>query len=128
MSLEQFKKDLKKAEVTVIVRQNREGRIYGLSYIDQINKAVFNGSDLGKSYSAAAIIEAFQYKPTGNIPASIDKVSQKTTGASQIHNQLFARHPANGLLDELLNPLDANASLPNQFGPKKKKKRRKLNL
>jgi hypothetical protein len=128
MSLEQFKKDLKKVEVTVIVRQNREGRIYGLSYIDQVNKAIFNGSDLGKSYSAAAIIEALQYKPTGNVPAAIDKFSQKTTVASQIHNQLFARHPANGLLDELLNPLDPNASLPNQFGPKKKKKRRKLNL
>ncbi|MES2376668.1 MAG: relaxase/mobilization nuclease domain-containing protein [Bacteroidota bacterium] len=128
ISLEQFKNDLKKNDVTVIVRQNSEGRIYGLSYIDQVNKAIFNGSDLGKNYSAAAIIESLQYKPTGNIATSADNVVQKVTGALPNQDQPFIKQ-ANGLLDELLNPLDPNDTLPNQFGPKKKrKKRRKLNL
>jgi hypothetical protein len=129
ISLEQFKNDLKKNDVTVIVRQNSEGRIYGLSYIDQVNKAIFNGSDLGKNYSAGAIIESLQYKPTGTVATSADKVAQKATGASPNQDQLFIKQQANGLLDELLNPLDPNDTLPNQFGPKKKrKKRRKLNL
>jgi len=129
ISLEQFKNDLKKNDVTVIVRQNSEGRIYGLSYIDQVNKAIFNGSDLGKNYSAAAIIESLQYKPTGNVATSADNIAQKATGASPNQDQPFIKQQANGLLDELLNPLDPNDTLPNQFGPKKKrKKRRKLNL
>lgn len=127
ISLEQFKNDLKENNVTVIVRQNSEGRIYGLSYIDQVNKAIFNGSDLGKNYSAAAIIESLHYKPTGNVPA--DNVAPKATVASPNQDQLFIKQQANGLLDELLNPLDPNDTLPKQFGPKKKrKKRRKLNL
>lgn len=129
ISLEQFKNDLKKNDVTVIVRQNSEGRIYGLSYIDQVNKAIFNGSDLGKNYSAAAIIESLQYKPTGNVATSADNIVQKATSASPNQDQQFIKQQAKGLLDELLNPLDPNDTLPNQFGPKKKrKKRRKLNL
>jgi hypothetical protein len=129
ISLEQFKNDLKKNDVTVIVRQNSEGRIYGLSYIDQVNKAIFNGSDLGKNYSADAIIESLQYKPTGYAAKSADNIVQKATGALPNQDQPFIKQQANGLLDELLNPLDPYDTLPNQFGPKKKrKKRRKLNL
>ena len=128
ISLDQFKNELKKAEVTVIIRKNAEGRIYGISYIDSSNKTIFNGSDLGKSYSAAAIIEALQYKPTGNLTASIDKESVQISLPGSSNNQIFAA-PTAGLLEELLNPLDPNSALPNQFGPKKKrKKRRKLNL
>jgi len=43
------------ADIAPIFRENSEGRIYGLTFIDQRNKVVFKGSDLGKEYSAAAI-------------------------------------------------------------------------
>ncbi len=128
-SLDQFKNALQKADVTVIVRQNEEGRIYGLSYIDHPNKAIFNGSDLGKNYSAAAIIEALRYHSTGNLAVSIAAISQKQAVAKPGDHQLFTGAQTHGLLEELLNPLDINGSMPNQFGPKKKKKkRRNLNL
>jgi len=128
ISLEEFKSDLKKVDVTVIIRQNSDGRIYGISYIDNFNKAIFNGSDLGKNYSAAAIVEALQYKPTGNVSTAVDKASQRAIVMEPTHTQLFASHRTHGLLEELLNPFDPNTG-PNQFGPKKKKKKRKnLNL
>jgi hypothetical protein len=38
---------------------NEQGYIYGITYIDNNNKTVFNGSDLGKAYSAKAIFERF---------------------------------------------------------------------
>ena len=45
------------------------------------------------------------------------------------NTQFFTGHRSHGLLEELLNPIDPNATGPNQFGPKKKKKkRRNLNL
>ncbi|WP_439697464.1 relaxase/mobilization nuclease domain-containing protein [Mucilaginibacter sp. AW1-7] len=47
-----FQKALREKGVQCILRQNEEGRIYGVTFIDQKNKAVFNGSDLGKAYSA----------------------------------------------------------------------------
>ncbi|MDB5089903.1 MAG: hypothetical protein JWR09_3897, partial [Mucilaginibacter sp.] len=75
ISLEQFKNKLKESEVTVVIRENAEGRIYGISYMDKAHRAIFNGSDLGKNYSAAAIIEALQYKPNGNSLTSNDKKS-----------------------------------------------------
>jgi hypothetical protein len=129
ISLDQFKNELKKAEVAVVIRQNSDGRIYGVSYIDHLNKTIFNGSDLGKIYSAAAIIDALKYKPTGNVSATSEQVSGKT-GVSLLGNkQTTSGHVAHTLVDELLNPYDPYALLPNQFGPKKKKKkRRKLNL
>ena len=128
ISLTQFKNELKNDDVTVVVRQNDEGRVYGLSYIDNLNRAIFNGSDLGKHYSAAAIIEAMHYKPTSKIRMPVNKdfleVSQ-----NDIKSDRSYADPTPGLLEELLNPPDPNADLPGQFGPKKKKKkRRKLNL
>jgi hypothetical protein len=47
-----FQKALREQGVQCILRKNEEGRIYGVTFIDQKNKAVFNGSDLGKAYSA----------------------------------------------------------------------------
>lgn len=129
ISMEQFNSELKKVEVTAIIRQNGDGRIYGISFIDNANRAIFNGSDLGKNYSAAAITAALQYKPTGNVSTAVDKTSQKASVTESSNTPLFTGHRMHGLLEELLNPLDPNAALPNQFGPKKKKKkRRNLNL
>jgi hypothetical protein len=127
-SLEQFKDALKKEQVNVVVRQNVDGRIYGLSFIDRSDKVVFNGSDLGKAYSAGAVIDALQVKISGNESTSADRAFEKneniSPGIESVQNQGTGR----SLLDELLNPLDANQGMPSQFGPKKKKKRRKLNL
>jgi len=129
ISLEQFKNELKKANVLVVVRRNSEGRIYGLSYIDQVNKTIFNGSDLGKNYSAAAIIDSLQYKQAVHVAVPGDQITQKNTPASVNTNQIHTGHGVHSLLAELLDPLDPNATLPDQFGPKKKKKkRRNLNL
>jgi len=53
--LKQFEIALKKSAVRLVPRINNQGRLYGITYIDHHNKCVFNGSDLGKSYSANAI-------------------------------------------------------------------------
>jgi hypothetical protein len=129
ISLEQFKNELKKVDVSVIIRQNDDGRIYGISYIDHLNKAIFNGSDLGKNYSAAAILDTLPYRPAGNVAASAEQFSEKTELARTGSNQAVSNPHSRTLLDDLLSPYDPNANLPNQFGPKKKKKkRRNLNL
>jgi hypothetical protein len=128
-SIEQFKNELKKAQVTVVIRQNAEGRIYGLSYIDLLDKLVFNGSDLGKGYSAAAVVEGLQFKPFESNSASSERISEKNDYQSTGELANSIRTSGRSLLDELLNPLDHSQGIPGDFGPKrKKKKRRKLNL
>ncbi|MCS3869486.1 hypothetical protein J3D55_002402 [Chryseobacterium ginsenosidimutans] len=47
-----FKKKLKKEGIDTIVRKNENGRIYGITFIDQQSKTVWNGSRLGKECSA----------------------------------------------------------------------------
>jgi hypothetical protein len=54
-SLADFTTGLQSEKVTVVPRKNEQEILYGLTYIDHRTKCVFNGSDLGKGYSAAAI-------------------------------------------------------------------------
>ncbi|MES2653302.1 MAG: relaxase/mobilization nuclease domain-containing protein [Bacteroidota bacterium] len=48
---------LGKQQIGVAFRQNETGLIYGVTFIDHRQRAVFNGSDLGKAFSARAITE-----------------------------------------------------------------------
>lgn len=57
MTINQLEDILKKEKIQVVVRQNEQGIIYGITYVDHKNKTVFNGSELGKNYSAKAIID-----------------------------------------------------------------------
>ncbi|MGC3947976.1 MAG: relaxase/mobilization nuclease domain-containing protein [Chryseolinea sp.] len=45
-----------------IFRSNSDGRTYGLTFIDNVSKVVFNGSALGKPYSANAIVDRLASK------------------------------------------------------------------
>ena len=47
-----FEKALTKNGISVLFRENEQGRIYGAIFIDHEWKAVFNGSHLGKEFSA----------------------------------------------------------------------------
>lgn len=69
-----FIKSLQKAGISTVIRSNEEGRIYGWTYIDHQTKCVFNGSELGKAYSAKGILERTAY------PLVPDKSNKQTEG------------------------------------------------
>jgi hypothetical protein len=54
-----FIREAKQLGIAVLFRQNEQGLIFGVTFIDHQNKVVFNGSDLGKAYSAKALTERF---------------------------------------------------------------------
>jgi hypothetical protein len=56
-----FEKQLLKNEISVLFRENESGRIYGVTFIDHRQKFIFNGSRLGKDFSA----NVFQQKFSG---------------------------------------------------------------
>jgi hypothetical protein len=65
-SLGDLKAFLAKENIHIVHRQNAQGRLYGLTYVDHKTKCVFNGSDLGKMYSANAMmlrLEGTEWKP-----------------------------------------------------------------
>ncbi|MFZ5978049.1 MAG: relaxase [Hydrotalea sp. AMD] len=54
-TMKELLEHLKQKSIYTLLRQNAEGRLYGITFVDNQNKVVFNGSDLGKGYSAAAL-------------------------------------------------------------------------
>ena len=56
---EAFTRKLKDADIEVVYRINPEGRLYGITFIDHTNRTVFNGSRLGKAFSANVFNELF---------------------------------------------------------------------
>jgi len=78
LSLTRFQREMDKYQVDVVYRTSAKGMLYGVTFIDHENKTVFNGSELGKIYSAKALRERF-----GPVTEQSFTQSQK---ASQIPN------------------------------------------
>jgi len=111
-----FQQALQEKDIRVILRQNQAGRIYGVTFIDQKNKAVFNGSDLNKEYSANLLSAKFLPETQARSPTQ--RANDRTTeGAATDHSE--------GLLDILLAPEREDLAALNKF---KKKKRKGLKL
>lgn len=68
-----FEKELAKNGISVIFRENDEGRIYGATFIDHQEKTVFNGSRLGKEFSANVFHELFSKDKTNYYELNFDK-------------------------------------------------------
>jgi hypothetical protein len=56
-TLEELRSALQKQGIDLVVRENTDGLIYGITYVDHQTKCVFNGSELGKNYSVKAVQE-----------------------------------------------------------------------
>lgn len=55
ISLVKMAEILKKDGIDAVFRKSADGNIYGITYVDHVTKCVFNGSSLGKLYSAKAV-------------------------------------------------------------------------
>lgn len=51
-NFEDFVKMLNTKNIDVVIRKNAEGRLYGITFIDHNSQCVYNGSRLGKAFSA----------------------------------------------------------------------------
>lgn len=110
-----FAKELAKQNINVLFRDSEKGYTYGITFIDNRNKTVFNGSDLGKQYSAKAITEKL---------TAIDKllVPEKRTYLKAPKQSSYLRPPVSfpvfkGLMDK--NDMDQSPGVPRR----RKKKR-----
>jgi len=55
----ELEKALAKQNISAIFRENEQGRIYGATFIDHEQKCIFNGSSLGKEFSANTFNDIF---------------------------------------------------------------------
>jgi putative mobilization protein len=111
--------------IDVVFRENEDGRIYGATFIDHHNKEVYNGSRLGKEFSANALEKLFNSK--ADIPGLDGQDDSIRFGANSnsITDIGEAIQQAFGILSLGTNGTDPQEeALANRLRRKKKKKRR----
>lgn len=94
-----FKAYLIENGINVVIRRNEHGRLYGISFVDHNTRTVYNGSHLGKQYSANAINEIFSRTNNSPVPTGIE-FPQKSDTSRPIIPHKNALHP---LFDFMLN-------------------------
>lgn len=134
--IENFIQRLGNQGISVVKRENQEGRLYGLTYVDHRNKVVFNGSSLGKEYSAKGIIDRLGEKnsywdkvpkleyPTFQNPKKVKELNLKITrGLPEINRgPISFRSP----FLELFKPEDNFSHIPFAWRRRRKKRKRKV--
>ncbi|MFT4152890.1 relaxase/mobilization nuclease domain-containing protein [Parafilimonas sp.] len=138
LPIDELIKALKKQGIDTVLRKNEDGLLYGITYVDHRTQCVFNGSALGKAYSAKAIQERCLQKevpaqdllPHPALKPSIGLQTQATPAAETkaASNDLQPATLLSGtgnVLDALLQPEHASDYVPNQLKKKRRKKKRK---
>jgi hypothetical protein len=131
---------LKTDGIDTVIRQNDDGLIYGITFIDHRSKVVFNGSALGKTYSAKAILERCSGGQAGEgktkvlVPGQVtgdrtdpqDKqaVEPGVKRSAAIGDKATGLPGLKNLAEALLQPEDQSERMYWQLSRSKKKKKR----
>jgi hypothetical protein len=113
-----FSNALNKHSVLTYFRTNDEGRIYGITFVDNKSKVVFNGSDLGKRYGATAILERL----VTNKPTSVQ--ANALDDSSEHQNPGITVEPAS-VLENLIEARQYDFSTPEGAMKLRKKRKRR---
>ncbi|TPG31106.1 relaxase/mobilization nuclease domain-containing protein [Flavobacterium pectinovorum] len=129
MPLSKLAKLLEKDGIQTVFRRSSEGLLYGITYIDLTTKNVFNGSSLGKEYSAKAIEERCGIKIV--VEGKSNQIYEKLPSTELFMDDLqFQKDTLT--ITELVKILDlltrteySSDYIPNQLKKKKSKKKRR---
>ena len=122
--IQQFKDILQKDKISLMVRQNDNGIIYGLTYIDHNTKCVFNGSSIGKEYSAKAILEKCTQPQVLQPSKTGQDNSPSISNENRQIQEINIHQEANKVLDAIITPAKAFDYVPNSLKKRRKKKLR----
>ncbi|HEY0744373.1 MAG TPA: relaxase/mobilization nuclease domain-containing protein [Chryseosolibacter sp.] len=118
--------------ISALFRENKEGRVYGLTFIDNKSGAVFNGRDLGKPYSGQAL--AKRIDNTSPVQTEVQQRYEWNRQALDIEKSGHsATNPAQDLANIVSTLMKAEKSGQEGINPalkkdNRKKKRRGLSL
>ena len=133
-TMKELTEQLKQKNIYTVLRQNAEGRLYGITFVDNQSRVVFNGSDLGKGYSAAAL----QSRLAAGTEKSLNNDETKGSGSgSSIQKETSQQKQQDKAIPftaKTETPLDVLLSTKEQYDNtpksllKKKRKKKKQNL
>jgi len=113
-------RELQQLHIAVLFRTNEQGITYGVTYIDHRGKAVFNGSDLGKAYSAKGLLERLSSYDKA-LKQEIKRPAEQRQNKQQGRTHLPVQAPTHYL--QLALAKNRPEALPTL--PKKKKRKKK---
>lgn len=132
---------IKQEGIDTVIRQNKEGFIYGITFIDHRTKCVFNGSALGRQYSAKGLQERLLtekvFEPKSLTPSAQKQIIglQPQATAAAVETKAF-RHDLEDaptskgtekltLLNIITEPEYTSGYLPYQLKRNRKKEKKK---
>lgn len=133
-TMKELMEHLKQKNIYTLLRQNAEGRLYGITFVDNQNKVVFIGSDLGKGYSAAALQSRLA---TGNEKSLTHDETKGSSSGGSIQKEMTQQKQQEKTIpvtSKQVSPLDVLLSAKEQYDNipnsllKKKRKKKKPNL
>ena len=115
--------------INAMFRENKEGRIYGLTFIDNIKSVVINGSDLGKAYSGQALMKRLRENLNVKETLSAQRVgiaSLVNDGGKYQLEDLNSPHCTHDMIKEFLNVMKPEKLQGESIDSNLKSKRKKL--
>ncbi|MFA4867827.1 MAG: relaxase/mobilization nuclease domain-containing protein [Pedobacter sp.] len=125
ISREEFALQLKKQGIEVAFRQNDQGLVFGITFVDHCSKVVFKGSDLGKGYGAKAITDRFRTMSKANIQENKPLLKSQVRPESQTISQPEIYLSAGGKTNFLELLLAKSQPEYGTGMPRRRKKRKK---
>lgn len=82
-----FQQRLSRVGVEMIPHQGKDGNLFGLSFVDVRQRAIYTGSEMGKSYTAGSLKAALgdDYTPPSRRQIMEEKPKQRPQAADQAH-------------------------------------------
>jgi len=136
-SLDEVIKSLEKQGIITVKRENNEGRLYGVTFVDHRTKCVFNGSALGKKYSANGLLDRIgnnQKNDTVAPKSYVKSISQAQENSRDQRLILLvpdketriSNSSSRGMLDTVIAPEETYSYLPFEWRKKNRKKRKQV--
>jgi hypothetical protein len=128
VNLQTLMSALEKEGIQTILRQNNESIIYGITYVDNKTKCVFNGSDLGKAYSAKDLLArcidsiSVEKKKEKKVAGERKNIEVKQYKQPDFEKEKTIAEP--NLLEQLMQPKEGFDYVPCQLKKSKRKKRK----
>jgi hypothetical protein len=124
-----FRLRLKQKHIGVIFRENEQGRIYGVTFIDYQNRAVMNGSRLGREFSANVFHDLFNNPNKQNEESKHNIFEYVSNQPEQVQSHTHSHSDTSlgsifGILD--INPSSGNDHEEENFVREQERQRKKM--
>ena len=113
---EKLAEKLETEGIYAVLRKSKEGQLYGITYVDHKTQCIFNGSALGKEFSAKGIVDRCE--------SNINKYKKDYNKSISSHDKIVQNLESKGYLKNQIDIL-LQAENTNDYIPKQSKKKRR---